>query len=97
MKFIQIGATYVNFDNLVKFHVGRKGDFGDYFFEGVSTGGEFVSVSMNKDEAEDLLDRISEIVGYRVKEKQEPTPPPLYPFQGGVICGLTENIIPSLR
>ena len=80
MKIIQIGATYVNLDNLVKFHVGCKGDFRDCFFEGVSTGGEFVSVSISKGEAEDLLDKISKMVDYRVGEEHEPTPtiPPVF-------------------
>ena len=81
MKLIQIGATYVNFDNLVKFHVGCNGDFRDYyFFEGVSTGGEFVKVSISKGEADNLLDRISEMVDYRVEEEDEPTPtiPPIF-------------------
>ena len=79
MKIIQIGATYVNFDNLVKFHVGCKGDFRNYFFEGVSTGGEFVNVSISKGEADDLLDRIGKMVDYRVEES-EPTPtiPPVF-------------------
>ena len=75
MKLIQIGATYVNFDNLVKFHVGCNGDFEDYyFFEGVSTGGEFVSVSISKGEAEDLLRKLGDMVDYKVEKEPKSTP-----------------------
>ena len=80
MKIIQIGGTYVNFDNLVEFRVGCTGDFREHFFEGVSTGGEFVRVSISKGEADDLLNRISKMVDYSVEEEHNPTPtiPPVF-------------------
>lgn len=74
MKIIQIGATYVNFDNLVKFHVGCTDDFREHFFEGVSTGGEFVSVSISKGEAEDLLRKLGDMVDYKVEKEPKSTP-----------------------
>ena len=80
MKIIQIGATYVNFDNLVEFHVGCCEAFGDHYFKGISTGGATVRVSITEGEAEDLLHRLGDMVDYKVEDEPKSTPMISYIF-----------------